>query len=104
MDEMKVDSNGLLTSADELRQKVQSMQAILDDTTSIVNGTAGSWHSAAAEALRDRYTSLASKFTDFYDAITKYSNFLENTANAYIAADKTINQKAEELLNEGYNA
>ena len=69
-----------------------------------INNTTSSWESAAAENLRARYTSLSAKFSDFYDAITKYAKFLDNTAAAYESADKKIEERANELLNEGYNA
>jgi 4-hydroxy-3-methylbut-2-en-1-yl diphosphate synthase IspG/GcpE len=58
----------------------------------------------SAENLRARYTSLAGKFSDFYDAITKYAKFLDNTAVAYESADKKIEERANELLNKDYTA
>ena len=73
------------------------------EATQTINGTASSWESAAAENLRARYTSLSQKFTDFYTAINNYATFLDNTANAYEKADKTIEARAEELLNQGYD-
>jgi len=102
--DMQVNSAELASAANNLRKNVSDMQQILDDSTSIINGTAASWESAAAENLRSRYTSLAAKFSDFYDAITKYAKFLDNTATAYENADKKIEERANELLNEGYNA
>ena len=101
--DMQVNSAELASAANNLRKNVSDMQQILDDSTSIINGTAASWESAAAENLRSRYTSLAAKFSDFYDAITKYAKFLDNTATAYENADKKIEERANELLNEGYN-
>ena len=102
--DMQVNSAELASAANNLRKNVSDMQQILDDSTSIINGTAASWESAAAENLRSRYTSLAAKFSGFYDAITKYAKFLDNTATAYESADKKIEERANELLNEGYNA
>jgi len=102
--DMQVNSVELASAANNLRKNVSDMQQILDDSTSTINGTAASWESAAAENLRARYTSLAAKFSDFYDAITKYAKFLDNTAAAYESADKKIEERANELLNEGYNA
>ena len=102
--DMQVNSAELANAANSLRKNVSDMQQILDDSTSTINGTAASWESAAAENLRARYTSLAAKFSDFYDAITKYAKFLDNTAAAYESADKKIEERANELLNEGYNA
>ena len=81
--DMQVNSAELASAANSLRKNVSDMQQILDDSTSTINGTAASWESAAAENLRSRYTSLAAKFSDFYDAITKYAKFLDNTATAY---------------------
>ena len=101
--DMQVNSAELASAANSLRKNVSDMQQILDDSTSTINGTAASWESAAAENLRSRYTSLAAKFSDFYDAITKYAKFLDNTATAYENADKKIEERANELLNEGYN-
>lgn len=102
--DMQVNSVELRNAANNLRKNVSDMQATLDEATSTINGTAASWESAAAENLRSRYVSLAQKFSDFYDAITKYSTFLDNTATSYEAADKKIEEKANELLNQGYNA
>ena len=102
--DMQVNSAELANAANNLRKNVNDMQATLDEATSTINGTAASWESAAAENLRSRYTSLAAKFSDFYDAITKYAKFLDNTATAYENADKKIEERANELLNEGYNA
>jgi WXG100 family type VII secretion target len=102
--DMQVNSAELASAAGNLRKNVSDMQQILDESTSTINGTAASWESAAAENLRARYTSLAAKFSDFYDAITKYAKFLDNTAVAYESADKKIEERANELLNEGYNA
>ena len=102
--DMQVNSAELASAAGNLRKNVSDMQQILDESTSTINGTAASWESAAAENLRARYTSLAAKFSDFYDAITKYAKFLDNTAVAYESANKKIEERANELLNEGYNA
>ena len=104
MDGMQVNSAELRTASGNLRKNVTDMQATLDEATGTINSTAASWESAAAENLRARYTSLSGKFSDFYDAITKYAQFLDNTAAAYEAADKKIEEKANELLNQGYNA
>lgn len=100
---MQVNSTELRNAANSMRTSVNNMQSILDDSTQVINSTASSWESAAAENLRGRYTSLAGKFSDFYDAINKYALFLDNTATSYEAADKQIQQKAEELLNQGYD-
>ena len=102
--DMQVNSAELANAANELRKDVSDMQTVLDESTQVINGTAASWESAAAENLRARYTSLSAKFSDFYDAITKYAKFLDNTAAAYESADKKIEERANELLNEGYNA
>ena len=102
--DMQVNSAELASAAGNLRKNVSDMQQILDESTSTINGTAASWESAAAENLRARYTSLAAKFSDFYDAITKYAKFLDNTAVAYESADKSITSKADELLTSDYGA
>lgn len=104
MDGMQVNSAELRNASNSLRKNVTDMQTTLDEATGTINGTAASWESASAENLRARYTSLSGKFSDFYDAITKYATFLDNTAAAYEAADKKIEEKANELLNQGYNA
>ena len=97
--DMQVNSVELRNASNNLRKYVTDMQATLDEATSTINGTAASWESAAAENLRSRYTGLAQKFSDFYDAIVKYATFLDNTATSYEAADKKIEEKANELLN-----
>ena len=102
--DMQVNSAELANAANDLRKDVSDMQTVLDESTSTINGTAASWESSSAENLRARYISLSAKFSDFYDAITKYAKFLDNTASAYESADKKIEERANELLNEGYNA
>ncbi len=104
MEGMQVNSVDLRNAASNLRKNVTDMRSTLDDSTTTINGTTASWESAAAENLRSRYTSLSAKFTDFYDAINKYAQFLDNTATAYEQADKKIEERANELLNSGYNA
>ena len=101
--DMQVNSAELASAAGSLRKNVSDMQQILDESTSTINGTAASWESAAAENLRARYTSLSAKFTDFYTAINNYATFLDNTAQAYENADKKIEERANELLNQGYD-
>ena len=101
---MEVNSVELRNAAEELRKHLNGMKTANDDATNNINGTAGSWESTAAENLRGRYTSLSGKFEDFYNAVEKYATFLDNTAESYEQADKSIEQKAEYLLNEGYNA
>ena len=104
MDGMQVNSNELRNGASELKERVNRLQGTLDDASKVIHGTAGSWESQAAQNLRDRYTALSSKFSDFYTAINNYATFLENTASSYEAADKKIEERANELLNQGYNA
>ena len=101
---LNVNSVELRNSATSLRENVNNMQATLDEATQTINGTAASWESAAAENLRQRYTTLSQKFQDFYDAIQNYATFLDNTAASYESADKKIEERANELLNQGYNA
>ena len=104
MDGMQVNSVELRNGASSLRKNVNDMQTTLDEATQTINNTAGSWESQSAENLRSRYTTLSAKFSDFYTAINNYATFLDNTAAAYENADKKIEERANELLNEGYNA
>ena len=102
--DMEVRSEDLRSSAAELRRLLQKMKDSNDDATKTINGTAANWESNAAENLRGRYTNLSGNFADFYDAIEKYATYLENTATSYEEADQKITQKADDLLNQGYNA
>ena len=102
--DMQVNSAELAQAAEDLRKNVNDMQSTLNDATSTIDSTTSSWESAAAENLRNRYTTLSGKFADFYDAINKYAKFLDNTASAYEAADKKITSKADDLLNADYGA
>ena len=102
--DMEVRPEELRNAAAELRKYLASMKSANEDATNQVNGTASNWESNAAENLRGRYMNLSRNFDDFYTAIEKYATYLENTAASYDEADKTIEQKAEDLLNQGYNA
>ena len=104
MDGMTVDSVELRNAAESLRKYVSEMSATLDNAKTTTKNTAGSWESAAAENLRTRFNDLSATFQDFYDAITNYATFLDNTATSYEEADKTVTSKADELLNNNYNA
>ena len=101
--DMEVRSEDLRNAANDLRKYLQRMKASNDDATNTINGTAGNWESNAAENLRGRYTNLSRNFDDFYNAIEKYATYLDNTAASYEEADNKIEQKAEDLLNQGYN-
>ena len=103
-DGMQVNSVELRNAGADLRKNVNNMKSTLDEATQTINGTAASWESMAAENLRRRYTSLSAKFSDFYDAINNYALFLDKTAEAYEAADKKIEERANELLNKDYTA
>lgn len=100
---MNVNYEGLRQSASVFRKEVTNMNAALDEATSNIDRTTNSWQSQAANDLRERFKALSTKFEDFYNAINNYAQFLDNTANAYEAADKKIEQRADELLNNDYN-
>ena len=102
--DMQVNSAELARAAEKLRKNVNDMNLTLNEATNTINNTTSSWESAAAENLRNRYTSLAGKFGDFYEAIEKYAKFLTNTGEAYENADKRITAKVDDLLNSGYGA
>ncbi len=101
---MLVKTEELNSAAESLRSCLNTMQEILSDTTNEVNRTESVFKSSSADALRNQYRSLATKFDDFYAAITKYALFLNQTASSYASANQQTEQKANELLNSGYNA
>lgn len=101
---LNINYQGLRESANIFRKEVSRMSSALSDAKTEIGNTTKDWQSTAAQTLRDRFESLAGKFDDFYNAIENYAKFLDNTANAYEAADKKIEQRADELLNSDYNA
>lgn len=104
MNGINVSPAELRNAAANLRQYVEQMRSSLDDSTVCVKGTEQSWDSESAVNLRNKYNSLAGKFPDFYDAVTKYAQFLDTTAASYEEQDKKITQSADQALNNGYNA
>lgn len=101
---LEISTQQLRDTATSIRSYCDSMQRALGDATKTIKGTTDSWKSGGAETLRGQFDTLAPKFNDFYDAVQAYATFLDNTANSYDAADLKLQQKAEELLNSGYDA
>ena len=58
----------------------------------------------AANDLRKDVSDMQTVLDESTSVINKYAKFLDNTAAAYESADKKIEERANELLNEGYNA
>ncbi len=103
-DGLKISTKQLRDSANSIRSYCDQMQRALEAATTKIRGTTDSWQSGGAEKLRSQFDMLAPKFNDFYDEVQRYAAFLDNTANTYDAADQKLQQKAEELLNSGYDA
>lgn len=98
--DISISYEGLRDSANSILKKVEIMKQSLSKATTVMDRTEHSFKSDAADGLREKYHSLYSKFDDFYDAITKYAEFLTTTANKYQEAENKINQNAQDLTSE----
>lgn len=92
-------------SAEELRQHASNMKSIvgnmkeeLETASNVMQRTADSFESSAAETFRGQYNQLKSKFDLFYNEMITYATFLEKTAASYEQTDNAINKAAEEYL------
>lgn len=101
--DISVSYTGLKEASESMLNKVDIMKQALNKATTVMGNTEDSFKSESADLLRDKYHSLYAKFSDFYDAITKYATFLSTTAAKYEEADTTIKKSAEDLLTSDYN-
>lgn len=96
----KISYEEVNTIAQTLSTGAKRMEQILNETTQqmeTVNTDATLKSNAAAE-LYNKYKTLSAKFSNFYEAVESYSKFLVQTVETYQAADQTIQNKADDLL------
>lgn len=94
-----ISPNKLRQHATNMTTAIGIMKEELETASNVMEGTSNSFESSAADAFRGQYNQLKSKFELFYNEMTNYANFLENTASLYEQADVTIKQAAQDILN-----
>lgn len=96
--DIEISSQVLRQRAGNMRTAVGFMKDALETANNVMSRTSESFESSAADAFRDQYNQLKSKFDKFYDAMKEYADFLEATANTYDDTDQTIAKAAQDLL------
>ncbi len=80
--------------ADQLSQKATSMESLLEESIKPqmqkIGTDDGVWTGEAAEQAKAEFDTLASKFPQFYQAITDCSTYLKNTVSTYQAVDRAV--------------
>jgi len=97
-DGVQITPRELRSSATEMRNKIESMRDNLNISSRVMENTRDSFEATSADALRDKYTELKSKFDNFYEKMTSYATFLDNTATLYEKADENITKAANDIL------
>ena len=94
----------LRDSSSTIKKEIEEVKNSLDTAKRIIMQTEESFRGTAADEIRNNFNSLSTKFADFYQAMTDYAKFLENTAGAYDQAEGAIQKAADEVLTTGYEA
>lgn len=97
-DGIQITPKELRSSATEMRSKIESMRDNLNIASRVMDNTRDSFVATSADALRDKYAELRSKFDNFYEKMTSYATFLDNTAALYEKADENITKAANDIL------
>ena len=101
---LTITTSVLRDSSSTIKREVEELKSALDTAKRIIMQTEESFRGTAADEIRNNFNSLSTKFNDFYQAITDYAKFLENTATAYDQAEGSIQKAADEVLTTGYDA
>lgn len=80
--EVNIDINAVQTGASEIANKQQTMNGLIDEATSCIQGLS-SWEGNAANAFRMSFTQLQTKLENANAVINQYVNFLNTAAQTY---------------------
>ena len=85
--------------ASSLRTIASNMQTILNDSRAKMQkvNTEETFQSNAGEALYTKFQTLSQKFESFYEEVTSYAKFLDDTIAIYQAEDARQQQQADQL-------
>lgn len=97
--DIEISAQQLRQHSTNMKTAVGFMKEALETASNVMSSTSQSFESSAANAFRDQYSQLKSKFDLFYNEMTKYATFLDNTADAYERADQVIENAANDMLN-----
>ena len=101
MDFEKMRPELVAEQAKEIMISANKVKDVLDRAKKDMNTLNDSWDSKAARKVSERFTTLSSNFTNFYQAITAYSKFIDDAQKAYVEAHSEVEKLAEDLLSEG---
>lgn len=96
MAQIVVDSSVMRSKADTIEQQAQKILELYNEMKNIVDTTAGKMKGTTIETQKQRFGSMQSAFQNFYDDMLKYSQFLNQAAEAYEAAEAAGTSAAEE--------
>jgi len=91
---IKISLNEVQSTANQIRSLNQNLSARLDEIRNEMNALQNTWNSDASNTIRSNFNALQPKFENFREVVNSYSTFLDQTVNAYNAAEDAINNNA----------
>ena len=96
--DIEISAQELKQHATNMKTAIGFMKEALDTASTVMSRTSESFESSAADAFREQYNQLKSKFDAFYSEMGKYAVFLDKTAMKYERADQTIENAVLQMV------
>ena len=92
MNQSKISYEQILSLSEQLKSASQNVEQILGNVTSLFNriGDSGVWSGQTAQTARTQFDTLAKKFPEFVDAISKCQTYLASVVENYKNIDTNI--------------
>lgn len=93
-DEIKVSTQVLLDTAENVRTINTTMDGKLADINKTMNDLESTWRSDAATDIRAAMNALKPRFEEYKTVVESYAKFLVNTAQSYDVTETSIQNNA----------
>jgi WXG100 family type VII secretion target len=98
MSQFKVTPEVLKSTSGSLKSINSKFKTIMGNIEKDMKSTKQVWDSEAANTFVSKFDKLKKNFETYYQVITSYSKFLEETAQSYEGADSAINSSSKNLF------
>lgn len=91
---VSIDTAKVISTASTIQGLSTKIQGQFDDAKQTVQNVNSAWDSPAGKQLVATFNKTASDFPEFVDAVKKFSEFLNKTAEAYSKLDSSVSDSA----------
>ena len=88
--QIRLNTEGLTTSASKLRQQGNDLESLINQMQTVIDGLAGSWEGAAAEAYASQFANLKPGLIDTRNLVETIAVQIEQTLQAAEELDANI--------------